>query len=113
MTVENKQKMAGSLGILVVLFLEIFVFFLVMSIFMVEGGGILIPVLVVGAAVLVVLKKVPGVKTGLNDAFSNHKIIATICAIGLLLLPPFLLVKVHIGCSLSLMRSYSLLPVWD
>jgi branched-chain amino acid transport system permease protein len=93
MTEQNKLKMAGPLGILVVLLLEVSVFFLVMSIFMVEGGGILIPVLVVGAVSLVVLKMVPGLKAGLNEAFSAHKIIATICAIGLLLLPPFLLVK--------------------
>lgn len=93
MTVHKKQKMAGSSGILVVLLLEIFAFFLVMSIFMVDGGTILIPVFVIGAGVLIAFKKVPGLKSGIYAAFSNHKLIAIIVGFVLLLLPPFLLVK--------------------
>jgi branched-chain amino acid transport system permease protein len=93
MTVHKKQKIAGSLGILVVLLLEVIGFFLVMSIFMVDGGTILIPVFVIGAGVLIALKKVPGLKSGIYAAFSNHKLIAMIVGFVLLLLPPFLLVK--------------------
>jgi branched-chain amino acid transport system permease protein len=93
MTVHKKQKIAGSLGILVVLLLEVIGFFLVMSIFMVDGGTILIPVFVIGAGVLIALKKVPGLKSGIYAAFSNHKLIAIIIGFVLLLLPPFLLVK--------------------
>jgi branched-chain amino acid transport system permease protein len=85
--------MAGSLGILVVLLLEVIAFFLVMSIFMVDGGTILIPVFVIGAGVLIAFRKVPGLKTGMYAAFSNHKLIAIIVGLLLLLLPPFLLVK--------------------
>lgn len=93
MTEENKQKMSGPLGILVVLLLEVFAFFLVMSIFMVNGGLILIPVIAVGAAFLILLKKSPRLKIGLTYAFSSHRTITAICAFVLLLLPPFLLVK--------------------
>ncbi|MBE0687574.1 MAG: branched-chain amino acid ABC transporter permease [Anaerolineaceae bacterium] len=93
MTVHKKQKIAGSLGILVVLLLEVIGFFLVMSIFMVDGGTILIPVFVIGAGVLIAFKKVPGLKSGIYAAFSNHKLIAIIVGFVLLLLPPFLLVK--------------------
>ncbi len=93
MTVHKKQKIAGSLGILVVLLLEVIGFFLVMSIFMVDGGTILIPVFVIGAGVLIALKKVPGLKSEIYAAFSNHKLIAMIVGFVLLLLPPFLLVK--------------------
>lgn len=93
MTVLKNQKMEGSLGILVVLLLEIIGFFLVMSIFMVDGGTILIPVFVVGAGALIAFKKVPGLKSAIYAAFSKHKLIAIIVGFLLLLLPPFLLVK--------------------
>jgi len=93
MTENSKHKLAGPMGIPFVLLLEAVVFFAVMAIFLIEGGWILIAEIIVGAAVLILLKKVPGVKTGLKEAFTAHKTVATIGALVLLLLPPFLLVK--------------------
>ena len=93
MTENSKHKLAGPLGIPFVLLLEAVVFFAVMAIFLIEGGWILIAEIIVGAAILILLKKVPGVKTGLKEAFTAHKTVAIIGALVLLLLPPFLLVK--------------------
>ena len=93
MAEKSNHKLTGPLGIPIVLLLEAVAFFAVMAIFLIEGGWILIAEVVVGFALLILLNKVPGIKTSLKAAFSAHKTIATIGALVLLLLPPFLLVK--------------------
>ncbi len=93
MTEISEHKLSGPIGVLAVLLLEAVAFFAVMAIFMIEGGWVLIAEIVIGAAILILLKRVPGIKTGLKAAFAAHKTIAIIGALVLLLLPPFLLVK--------------------
>ena len=93
MTEIGKHKLSGPLGVLAVLLLEAVLFFAVMAIFLIEGGWVLIAEIVVGVAILILLNRIPGIKTGLKAAFTAHKTIAIIGALVLLLLPPFLLVK--------------------
>ncbi len=93
MSEKKAFNLTGPLGIPVILLIEVVAFFLVMAIFLIEGGWILIAEIVLGAGILFFLKKAPGIKNSLKEGFSAHKIVAAAGAIVLLLLPPFLLVK--------------------
>lgn len=93
MNEKNRVNLAGPLGIPVILLIEIVGFFVVMAIFLIEGGWILIAEIILGAFILFVLNRAPGIKNSLKAGFSAHKTIALIGALLLLLLPPFLLVK--------------------
>ena len=93
MAKNNEHILAGPLGFLGVLISEIIIFAMVMALFLVEGGGIIIAEIVIGGLILFVLNKVPGLKTSIKEGFSTHKIVASIGALFLLLLPPFLLIK--------------------
>lgn len=93
MTNTNRSKLAGPLGIPVILLIEAVAFFLVMGIFLIEGGWVLIAEVILGAFILVILNRFPKIKTAFKEGFSAHKTIAMIGAVILLLLPPFLLVK--------------------
>lgn len=93
MTDSNRSKLAGPLGIPVILLIEAVAFFLIMAIFLVKGGWILIAEVILGAFILVLLNRIPAIKSTLKEAFSAHKTISMVWLGILLLLPPFLLVK--------------------
>lgn len=93
MDAKKTNSMTGPLGIPVILLIEVVVFALVMAIFMIEAGWIMIADVIIGAAFLLLLNKVPKLRAALRDAFGSHRTIKWIGAVILLLLPPFLLIK--------------------
>jgi ABC-type branched-subunit amino acid transport system permease subunit len=89
--VNNKNTLKGPVGIILVLAIEVILFALFMALFLVEGGWILIGEIVLGAAVMYLLRKNRAAGKRLQELFSEHKIFAWIGLFILLILVPYFL----------------------
>jgi ABC-type branched-subunit amino acid transport system permease subunit len=89
--VNNKNTLKGPVGIILVLAIEAILFALFMALFLVEGGWILIGEIVLGAAVMYLLRKNRAAGKRLQELFSEHKTYAWIGLFVLLILVPYFL----------------------
>jgi ABC-type branched-subunit amino acid transport system permease subunit len=89
--VNNKNTLKGPVGIILVLAIEAILFALFMALFLIEGGWILIGEIVLGAAVMYLLRKNRAAGKRLQELFSEHKMFAWIGLFVLLILVPYFL----------------------
>jgi branched-chain amino acid transport system permease protein len=89
--VNNKDTLKGPVGIILVLAIEVVLYALFMALFLIEGGWILIVEIILGAAVIILLKKYRTAGKQLQALFSEQKTFAWIGLVVLLILVPYFL----------------------
>lgn len=88
---NNKDTLKGPVGIILVLAIEVVLYALFMALFLIEGGWILIVEIILGAAVIILLKKYRTAGKQLQALFSEQKTFAWIGLVVLLILVPYFL----------------------